>query len=524
MSKIKVFVVLVLVACFSIFGAVSCDDDSSSTTVNESEKPEVALSVSKLLENPVYDTGVEIYGEVNLLGQLDCPCFELASGGERVRVWYDLMVEDDGTERASVGVERIANGDSVVITGELKTEGKYRLINDFWASSIEIKHIAEGLILEKKYGDGNLYKAGEINVVMLSGNYYEMGQQYGNLLKAELNSFYEATWESFTEEEQNAVLMLIGELSSGYTTRQLEILQGMANTSGLTITELMVLDQNTGTSFAKFQCSYIAAWGPYTSDGTLILGRNFDWFKPFNKLWSPYLTVVVYNPTSGGHSCATVGYAGMVNGLTGINDQGLFIEMNNGTNSMGVQTFLKNRTSYLNDMLNFLWDAGSMDTLGKLIETTRPMTSVIINVANGEESFSYENAPFETRKRGPNQPGLLVATNHYMLPSWGILNRPFPTRSLERYDNLLKLGNKYKGTIDVNVMQAILDTTLDNGGATEVLAEDTGTNPDLTMYQVIAIPSEKKMWVKTPNYPDDAGSSWTLIDLNSLFTTNSPGV
>lgn len=319
-------------------------------------------------------------------------------------------------------------------------------------------------------------------------------------------------------------MMLIGELSSGYTTRQLEILQGMANTSGLTITELMVLDQNTGTSFAKFQCSYIAAWGPYTSDGTLILGRNFDWFKPFNKLWSPYLTVVVYNPTSGGHSCATVGYAGMVNGLTGINDQGLFIEMNNGTNSMGVQTFLKNRTSYLNDMLNFLWDAGSMDTLGKLIETTRPMTSVIINVANGEESFSYENAPFETRKRGPNQPGLLVATNHYMLPSWGILNRPFPTRSLERYDNLLKLGNKYKGTIDVNVMQAILDTTLDNGGATEVLAEDTGTNPDLTMYQVIAIPSEKKMWVKTPNYPDDAGSSWTLIDLNSLFTTNSPGV
>jgi hypothetical protein len=175
-------------------------------------------------------------------------------------------------------------------------------------------------------------------------------------------------------------------------------------------------------------------------------------------------------------------------------------------------------------MLNFLWDAGSMDTLGKLIETTRPMTSVIINVANGEESFSYENAPFETKKRGPNQPGLLVATNHYMLPSWGILNRPFPTRSLERYDNLLKLGNKYKGTIDVNVMQAILDTTLDNGGATEVLAEDTGTNPDLTMYQVIAIPSEKKMWVKTPNYPDDAGSSWTLIDLNSLFTTNSPGV
>jgi hypothetical protein len=524
MSKIKVFVVLVLVACFSIFGAVSCDDDSSSTAANKSEKPEGALSVSELLENPVYDTGVEIYGEVSLLGQLDCPCFELASGGERVRVWYDLMAEDDGTERASVSVERIANGDSVVVIGELKTEGKYRLLNDFWASSIEKTHTTEGLILEKTYGDGKLYKAGEINVVILSGNYYEMGQQYGNLLKAELNNFYEATWESFTEEEQNEVVMFVKEISTGYTERQLEILRGMANASGLTITELMLLDQNIAVSFIQSACSFIAAWGTYTSDGTLIIGRNFDWYRPYNDLFSPYLTVVVYNPTSGGHSCATVGYAGMVNGLTGINDQSLFIEMNNGTDSMGRQIFLKNRTSYLNDMLNFLWDAGSIETLGKLIETTRPMSPVIINIANGKEAISYENAPLETKKRDPNEPGLLVATNHYMLPSWGILNRPVRTQSLERYDNLLKLGDKYKGKIDVDVMRTILDTPLGDGGATEIVAEDTSTNPDLTLYQVIAIPSEKTMWVKTPNYPDDTGSSWTLIDLNSLFTKNSPDV
>ena len=370
---------------------------------------------------------------------------------------------------------------------------------------------------EKTFEDGKLYQDGGINIVVLHGSYYEMGQQNGKLLKTQLNDFYQATWESYTKQEQDEVLMLIGELSSGYTKRQLEVLQGMAETSGLAITELMILDQNTATSFAKSACSYIAAWGPYTADGTLIAGRNFDWFKAFNKLWNPYLTVVVYNPTSGGHSAATIGYVGMVNGLTGINDQGLLIEMNNGSNSMGVQIFLKNRTSYLNDMLNFLWDAGSMETLGKLIETTRAMTPVIINVANGEESFSYENAPFETKKRDPNQPGLLVATNHYMLPSWGILNRPFPTRSLERYDNLLKLGNKYKGTIDVNVMQTILDTTLGDGGATEVLAEDTHTNPDLTMYQVIAIPSEKKIWVKTPNYPAYPNNNWTFIDLNQLF-------
>lgn len=100
------------------------------------EKPEGALSVSELLENPVYDTEVRIYGEVSLLGQLDCPCFELTSGGEKVQVWYDLMVEDDGTERPAASVEGIENGDSVIVMGELKTAGQYRALNDFWAAIV----------------------------------------------------------------------------------------------------------------------------------------------------------------------------------------------------------------------------------------------------------------------------------------------------------------------------------------------------------------------------------------------------
>jgi len=204
--------------------------------------------------------------------------------------------------------------------------------------------------------------------------------------------------------------------------------------------------------------------GEDTLDGTLVIGRNFDWFKDLNTLFSPYLTVTVYDPESGGRAAATVNYAGMVNGLTGMNDAGLFIEMNNGSNSMGDQFFLRNRTSYLNDMLGFLWDAGSMEAMGKLVETVRPMSPVIINVADEEGAVSYENAPLEVRKRGPNSPGLLVASNHYMLPDWGMLNRPSATHSLERYRNLLKLAEVDKGGIDVAAMKRVLDTPLSAGG------------------------------------------------------------
>ena len=118
---------LVLLPALAVSGCLS----------REAGKTGGALSVSQLLEEPVYDTEVRVYGEVALLGQLNCPCFELVSGGEKVVVWYALMVEDDRTERPPVSIEGITNGDRVVVTGELKTAGEHRQPNDFWAGGIE---------------------------------------------------------------------------------------------------------------------------------------------------------------------------------------------------------------------------------------------------------------------------------------------------------------------------------------------------------------------------------------------------
>ncbi len=112
-------------------------DVTFSAGMKDEEEPEGILNVSKLLEDPVYDNKVNVYGRVSLLGELFCPCFELASGGERVRVWYGLMVEDDGTKRSNISVEGLENGDWVIVTGELKTVGDRKSLNDFWASIIE---------------------------------------------------------------------------------------------------------------------------------------------------------------------------------------------------------------------------------------------------------------------------------------------------------------------------------------------------------------------------------------------------
>ena len=106
----------------------------------EPSKPEGALSVATLLENPIYDTQARVYGKVSALGKLACTCFFLKSDGENMHVWYDTMVEDNGTLRPSVSVQEINNGDWVVVIGELKSGGDHYSLNDFWASSFEVLH------------------------------------------------------------------------------------------------------------------------------------------------------------------------------------------------------------------------------------------------------------------------------------------------------------------------------------------------------------------------------------------------
>ena len=133
MKKLNLVFLLIIIVVVPTATAVAWQTQQPQTQ----PPPEGTLSVSELLENPVYDTEVKIYGKVSLLGELLCPCFELTSDGKKVEVWYDLMVEDDGTQRPPVSVEGIENGDWVIVTGELRSSTGTAPSTTFWASNIE---------------------------------------------------------------------------------------------------------------------------------------------------------------------------------------------------------------------------------------------------------------------------------------------------------------------------------------------------------------------------------------------------
>ena len=104
----------------------------------EPQIPEGTLSVAELLENPIYDTQTRVYGKVSALRELACTCFFLQSEGGNLHVWYDTMVEDSGVLRPAISVDKIKNGDWVLVVGELKSGGDHYSLNDFWLTEFEI--------------------------------------------------------------------------------------------------------------------------------------------------------------------------------------------------------------------------------------------------------------------------------------------------------------------------------------------------------------------------------------------------
>lgn len=133
MLRVKLRIGFVVISLLTIISLsfVGC------TQTETSKKPEGAMSANECINNPVYDTELKVFGEVNSLRDLNCTCFLLSSDGADILVWYDTMTENDGTVRPPVNIAGIKNGDQVIVTGELKDDGEYTSRGDFWLSSIE---------------------------------------------------------------------------------------------------------------------------------------------------------------------------------------------------------------------------------------------------------------------------------------------------------------------------------------------------------------------------------------------------
>jgi hypothetical protein len=368
-----------------------------------------------------------------------------------------------------------------------------------------LKYIAE-------FEDGILYKAGDFNVVELHGNYHQMGRQYGKLLKEDLAKLYdEAVGKSLIKREGLTFEKMIVHARSVFETypqRFKAILHGMSETSEIEVDKLILLDQIVSSHSTEDShiSSFIAAWGEYTSGKPLIVGRNWGLTRSFSD-YAPYLTVAIYNPDDASIPAASIGYVGQVSTFTAINEAGLMIAMNEWIISGGRVSF-QNRISSPVLSMAFLFDSFTTKQLDAAVNTARSSIPFIVNVADRNGACSYEWPTFGIRKRDGDTRGLLVATNHFVDPSWGMVEQRGAAagQSALRWNNLRSLAANYKGSFEPSVMMTVMDTPVEKGGA------DGDGKTGTTAYQIIAVPEQLKIWLKAPAFQD-----WTEIDLSVLF-------
>jgi len=363
---------------------------------------------------------------------------------------------------------------------------------------------------------GRLYKAGKINVLVLQGTYEQMGQQYGALLEQELNENYRGIVEGLREIDDFSIedLQELGNsVYDKYPQKYKEIINGLAETSGLGLDKAKTLNMQEMYISAALvnwaetqgaQCSGMAVWDSYTSGGPLVFGRNYD-LGFFN---APYATMTVYNPIDGSIPTASFTFAGCIYVTSGMNSAGVFLELNNGSTS-DCSDFTDTRPWAPVDLFAFLEGASDLEQLSYFFETTRPDLAYIVNAADADSACSFEWATSGVKKRPPDSDGLLVATNHFVDPSWGI---PPPDVtgddvdfSVRRRENLLALGEENKGWFDPGLMKEVISTPLQDGGAFRA--------PNLTSYELVAVPAELTIWVRVPEYQD-----WVEIELRQYFS------
>jgi len=149
---------------------------------------------------------------------------------------------------------------------------------------------------------GKLFKSSSASfyIAELHGTFHEMGRQYGQLLKVQLGEYYKEVIDDF----------LIGEVGVKYDDMAIygrdyynqfpqifkEYFDGITETSGMNADQIKILSSGLMLIYLS-GCSSLSAWGDYTPDHSVVVGRNLDLGSANLRRFGKYFHVVVWNPT-----------------------------------------------------------------------------------------------------------------------------------------------------------------------------------------------------------------------------------
>jgi hypothetical protein len=346
----------------------------------------------------------------------------------------------------------------------------------------------------KKFGKGELRVIEGIPFLKLSGSYYEMGEQYGTLLKAEFQKIY----KQLSPYKNLWLPKLPGdtyERLEKLTNKQvIQQLKGMAAGSGLPYSDLLL-----GAYFGVLErggCSSILMKINDGNSDRLIHGRNYDYGKGTGK----YPVVIEYNPQGGikHFIIGTIGSAGLAEGM---NEKGITISGNLAPGNLK-NNLIQNASPDIK-LREILKSASSMKDVEILMEGYASDVGHTFTIGSGFEldgiiyDMNYDNV----KKNYLNNRNCLFATNGYMSEE---LN---PAKDDLRY----QIIDRYVKSGQVNSIDEMIELLSDPGTS-------FGVNNPSTVHSVVFDAMHKNVYMAF-NTKFAAWSDWLRYDWNKDYVT-----
>lgn len=258
-------------------------------------------------------------------------------------------------------------------------------------------------------------------------------------------------------------------------------------------------------------CSSFGVWDGASADSALIVGRNFDFYMGEGFARDKLVSFV--RPDEG-HPYASVGWAGMVGVLSGMNREGLTVTINAAKGPM--PTSAATPISILaREILQY---AATIDEAYEIARRRRTFVSesMLIGSARDGRAAVIEKTPSRTALyESPSD--RVICTNHYQSQEFAEdkanLENIAQSDSPYRFRRIASLLDA-QGAITPASAAAVLRDRLGERGEDIGLCNEMSVNQSIAHHSVIFKPSEGLMWVSTA--PWQSGE-YICYDLNAIF-------
>ena len=259
-------------------------------------------------------------------------------------------------------------------------------------------------------------------------------------------------------------------------------------------------------------CSSFAAWGDKTEDGSLIIGRNFDFYAGDD--FAKNKIIAFIKPTNG-YNFMSVTWAGMMGVVSGMNDQGLTVTINAGKSD--IPLIAKTPISILTrEILQY---ASTIDEAIAIAKKRQVFVSesIFIGSAKDNRAVTIEVSPNNFGVYNVENSNQLICSNHFQSDAYAAdennLKQIAESHSQYRFERMEELLSETpKLTVEKAV--SILRNTEGLKNKAIGYGNEKALNQLLAHHGVVFKPEQGLVWISANPYQL---GEFVAYNLNTIF-------